>query len=180
MDILNEMPAEAVASDSCPSAVSFVNHLVAGMHAIETQYAPTVMMAVRKLAEELSMQLTGDSEGDSETAVRERMASARKAFEERVLSYYAEWDRQQQSLISEVDNLGPESLGGLIREIAETELAIENGEAHIQWMLRDTSVDLARIMRARLYQSELKSYVRGLRFQAEARNLAALEILTRP
>jgi hypothetical protein len=180
MDIVNEIRVEAAAVDSCPSAVSFVNHLVAGMRAIETEYAPTVMMTVRKLAEELSLQLTGDSEKDSETAARERMASARKAFEERVLAHYADWDRQQQSLSSGVENLGSESLGGLNREIAETELAIENGEAHVQWMLRDASVELARIMRARLYQSELKAYLRGLRFQAEARNLDALELLTRP
>jgi len=52
----------------------------------------------------------------------------------------------------------------LLREILRTEIAIENLEGHIQWMLRN-GVDHAHITRAKTETSELKAYLRGLRFQ---------------
>jgi hypothetical protein len=95
------------------------------------------------------------------------MASSRKAFEDRILDSYVQRNDERQALSDEIKSLQIEWNGaGLLKEIAQTELAIENSEAHIEWMLRDMSVDLARIMRARIYQSELKAYLRGLRFQA--------------
>ena len=58
----------------------------------------------------------------------------------------------------------------LLKEIAQTELAIENSEERVDFMLRDVSVDLETVVRARLYQSELKAYLRGLRFKTQRQN----------
>jgi hypothetical protein len=83
------------------------------------------------------------------------------------MACYVERNAERQSLSDELKELEDKpGRTDVLREITQTELAIENSEAHIQWMLWDTSVDLGRIMRARLYQSELKAYLRGLRFQA--------------
>jgi hypothetical protein len=158
-------------SDDCHPVASLLNHVMAGIRAIEGQYAATVMMAVKKLAEDLSSQMTGDSSTRTSADTQRLIASSRKAFEDRVQDSYVQHNAERESFRDEIKNLGSEwNRTDLLKEIAQTELAIENSEAHIQWMLWDTSVDLARIMQARLYQSELKAYLRGLRFQALHQN----------
>jgi hypothetical protein len=153
--------------DDCHPVASLLNHVASGIRAIEGQYASTVMMAVKKLAEDLSLQMARASSTATTADMQQLMASTRKAFEDRILDSYIQRNDERQSLCDEIKSLQIEWNGpALLMEIAQTELAIENSEAHIDWMLRDMSVDLARIMRARIYQSELKAYLRGLRFQA--------------
>ena len=160
-----------VQTDDCPTEASLLTNVFAGIRAIENQYATTVIMAVKKLAEEFSAHMAGDAGARTTAETLQLMASSRKAFEERIRTSYAERNAERESLGDAMRDLESNwSRADVLREIAQTELAIENSEAHIQWMLWDNSVDLARIMRARLYQSELKAYLRGLRFQAEHEN----------
>jgi hypothetical protein len=161
--------------DDCPPEASLLSNVFAGIRAIETQYATTVMMAVKKFAEELSSHMAGDSGGRSTAETLQLMSTSRKAFEERIRTSYTERNIERESLYDEMKDLESKwTPADIQREIAQTELAIENSEAHIQWMLWDNSVDLGKIMRARLYQSELKAYLRGLRFQAPQENAGML------
>jgi hypothetical protein len=122
------------------------------------------MMAVKKLADDLSAQMSDLSSPKTAADSQRLMESSQKAFEDRILDAYVQRDAERRSLGDEIP--GIEGDGAELRsEIAETEIAIENSEAHIDWMVGDMSVDLSSVMRARLYQSELKAYLRGLRFQ---------------
>jgi hypothetical protein len=157
--------------DECHPVASLLNHMKAGIREIEGQYSTTVMKAVKKLAEDLSSQIATVSSARNVAESRELMASTRKAFEDRILDSYVHRDAELQSLLDEIKDLGIEwNDADLLREIAQTELAIDDSEARIDWMLRDTSVDIERIMRARSYQSDLKAYLRGLRFKAQHHN----------
>ena len=55
----------------------------------------------------------------------------------------------------------------VLREISQTETAIENIGNHIQQLLRNTTSELSSILNARAEESELKAYLRGLRFIAQ-------------
>jgi len=54
----------------------------------------------------------------------------------------------------------------IAEEIVQTEAAIEHSARSIESMVRDSSIELSRIMRARARHNELLAYLRGLKFHA--------------
>src|SRR5262245_52291535 len=115
------------APEDCHPVASLLNHVAAGIRAIEGQYSATVMMAVKKLAEDLSSQMTSSSSANTAADTQQLMASTRKAFEDRIHDSYLQRNSERESLDGEVKNLGIEwNDADLLKEIAQTELAIEN------------------------------------------------------
>ena len=66
----------------------------------------------------------------------------------------------------------------LFHEIFQTELALKTIGEDIQAMLVNTSVELSKIMRARAQETEIKAYLRGLKFTAEMYVQSAQEVLS--
>lgn len=69
----------------------------------------------------------------------------------------------------ESDHRRDESADQLLDEIARTEAAISEGERQIESMVRSATVELSCIFRVQANHSELKTYLKGLRFQAGIR-----------
>lgn len=63
-----------------------------------------------------------------------------------------------------INETQPENRFGLIQEISRTEADILNGADEIRSMIRSTTVELTTIMLAWARHSELKAYLKGLRF----------------
>jgi len=138
---------------------SLLSGLLASIETIEEQYAINITKALEDLTHNLSSSFSADD--------MEWLTSVRKEFEERVLAAYMHWNSQRQKASNEIKTLDIRWTGkSILHEIAQIELAIQNREDHIDWMLRNTSVELSTIMRIRILQSEMKAYLRGLTFQA--------------
>jgi hypothetical protein len=145
--------------------VCSLHDLVTGIQSAEGLYVGRVRTAVQGLMETLQEQIGKDFKlgADIQNAIQQ----ACREFEASVETADAQWESQRSRLTGDIENVEiRRNPAELIQEIATTEAEVVRGEDRIQAMLRSSSAELAVIMRMRMNHSELKSYLKGLRFQA--------------
>src|SRR5207249_1502103 len=107
---------------------STLNHLMASIRAIEEGYANNVASAALELRENLVKEISGDPGGKSKKEIDGGIATAQRAFEERIQTAYSRWDSERQWLLSEIDNLHNRcTWTDLLVEITRTEATIDSG-----------------------------------------------------
>src|SRR5205814_1229498 len=88
----------------------------------------------------------------------------------KVLDASRQTNFQRQTLIDEIQSIGGPNRGSIFDEIVKTEAEVRTRENEIQLMVDDPSVELAVVMRANAEHSELKAYLKGLKFQRSQQN----------
>jgi len=146
-----------------------LEHLQTGIRSLEEWYAADFKRRIAELTELLQSQIAEEMRSQFTAELNTQVDRMRVQFEERLYTQSTQADLKQRSLLQEIQELRKRiPSNNLFQEIAYTEAAIlkaaEACDLEIERSVPDAAA-LARLMRAKTEQLELKAYLKGLKYQ---------------
>jgi hypothetical protein len=151
-----------------------LTRISADIQALQEAHYTQIEAAAIELKNNLREQITIDLQQKLDYDFREATRIMRAEFDERLRSATADWAVERESLLSEMTNLRSRAdRRELSAEIAKTDTALAEVRQKIDSMVDDPTVAVAKLTRASARETELKAYLKGLKFKAIVLNAGA-------
>jgi hypothetical protein len=134
-----------------------LDSMLGGVRNLEEWYSTTFQRRISELAELLSTEIRGELRSQFDSELKTHTESLRSS-----------WETETESLKKEIERLKKRahsfSVNDALEEIARVENDIRKIEAELERSFTVDTVPLSELLKLRTTQTDLKAYLRGLKY----------------